>query len=499
MSVKPLSLIALISIVPVAVLTVLAVRALSLENDALSVRHDRLTKQRIDAAATLIGARLENLGSEVLARTRAEYAAGGVKALSKLTRKRVFTYAYVSKYGEQIYAATALEHQYDSVRLLQDRAYDLVSKLTTSNPVAETMIPLAGGYTLLRCSKDIGELDICAAVDQNTFMRALRSGLGPVARSAGLQDVALIDQKGTLIGPEQKPGQKVDWQPLSGLLKGWQLRITEKATARTFLQSTRFLYLVAAALIAGWLAMTWLLHRSIVLREEAAAARASVIGQLAHELRTPLANLRLHTDLLNRNAADAAAVSRYGGVLDGEIDRLASLAENAIAVARGAMAHAKLETAVPDESLRTLLSRFKPTLADAGCTIKLTDNAGRACRFDKTSWERCIVNLIDNARKYAPGSEITLISSQTSDTLRLEVSDQGPGIATDQRNKIFEPLHRGAPTEASGFGLGLAAVRALARQNGGNCQLEPTTNGAKFVLTMQTHPANGPSQDTTPC
>ncbi len=496
MPTKPLPLIALVLIVPVAVLTFFAVRSLSLENDALTVRRERLAKQHMDAAAALVLTRIQGLGTEVLAQTRVAYATGGVEALSNLTRKRVFTYAFVSKLGTQLYSATALEHQYDSTRLLQDRAQALAAKLSAAEPSAEALVPYGGGYTFLRCSRSATDTDICVAIDKTKVAHVLRSGLGLAARSTGLKRVGLVDPNGIVIGLQDAEVLSIASQPLDGLLRGWQLRVEEPSSGdSSLLQNTLSLYFIAGALIAGWLAVTWMLHRSTVLKEEAAAARANVIAQLAHELRTPLANLKLHTDLLRRKSSDANSVQRYSAVLDGEIDRLTLLAENAIAVARGAIARPKLETAIPDDCLRAILDRFEPTLADARCSVDFAPSAAIASRFDRTSWERCIVNLIDNSCKYASGSVIKITTAQTSDMLRLDVSDCGPGIAADQREQIFKPLERVTTTKASGFGLGLAAVRALARQNGGDCWVEAVHPGAHFVLTMQARPVEALLQE----
>jgi signal transduction histidine kinase len=500
MSKKPLPLIAIVLLVPVAVLALFAVRTLSLENETLNMRREHLAKQRMDAAKLLVLTQLQSLGTEVLAETHAAYAAGGADALSTLARKRVFTYAFAFKLRAPLYSATAFEHQYDMARALQDKAQSLVATLDKARTSAAQLVLAGSAYSLVRCSNGTMDSAVCIAVDSTDVTRTLRTAMDIVAQSTGLTQVGLVDPNGIDIGQQEAGSLGVTSQPLDGLLQGWNLRADDPAPGGDGLQPPILLYLAAGALIAGWLAMTWMLHRSSVLREEAAAARANVIAQLAHELRTPLTNLKLHTELLLRKSTDTASVERYGLVLSGEIDRLSNLAENAIAVARGAMAKPRLETAVPDECLRAILGRFEPTLADSNCKVQFTPGAGIASRFDRTSWERCIVNLIDNARKYAPGSEIQIATMQNSDTLRLDVSDRGPGIAANQREQIFEPLERGVARTSSGFGLGLAAVRSLAQQNSGNCWVEAMNPGARFVLTMQSLPLEHTGQEqAAPC
>jgi len=454
----------------------------------------------MDAAATLVLTHLQNMGTEVLAKTQAAYAMGGADALSRLARKRVFAYALVVQQGEALHSATALEHQYETIRVLQDKIQRLVTELNASETTVAALMPVGGGYSLLRCSRNGIDSDICVAVDVADVTLALHSALGLVTRTTGLTRVGLVGPNGASIAFEEGGVVSTASHPFDGLLNGWQLRGEDQPSDDSNLQSTLFLYVVAGALIVGWLGLMWMLHRSALLKEEAAAARANVIAQLAHELRTPLANLKLHTDLLRRKASDAASVKRYGSVLDGEIDRLSQIAENAIAVARGAMARPRLETAVPDECLRAILERFEPTLTDAHCSVRFAPGASKASRFDRTSWERCIINLIDNARKYAPGSDIEISTTQSLEMLRLDVIDRGPGIPADQRERIFEPLERGAMARASGFGLGLAAVRTLARQNGGSCWIEAMNPGSHFILTMQALPAKPTLQESaSPC
>lgn len=494
---RRLSLIALVLLVPVALLAFFTVRSLSLENDALNLRRDRLAKQHLQAAAAQIVARLQNLGAEALSQTHAGYATGGPDAVSTLARQRVVNYAFVFKLGAPLFYATAQEHQYESARALQEKAQALALTLTATDRTAAALVPAGAGFSLLSCSRSPSDDDICIVIDSSLVARELRSSLEAVVQSSGLIRLGLVTPNGEAFDPKETGALSTNSHTFDGLLRDWQLR-GEEPNDDSGHQNTRSLYVIAGSLIAGWVAMTWMLYRSAILKQEAAAARAGVIAELAHELRTPLANLRLHSELLRRQASDPVTVQRYGAILESEIDRLTNLAENAIAVARGAMTTPKLETAVPDECLRAILARFEPVISEAGCRVSFVPGARQASRFDRTSWERCVVNLIDNARKYAAGTEIEISTTATPENLRLDVCDRGPGVAAGQRERVFEALERGPATAASGFGLGLAAVRTLAQQNGGNCWIEETERGAHFVLTFQLSRAETPQLENAP-
>lgn len=489
MPTKPLSIISLVLFLPVALLTLFAVRSLSLENEALNARRDRLARQRMISAGEQLNAGLAAMGRGALAQTIEAYDREGPEALTKGARKRQYIYAFVFKQGATIHSAAALEHQYELARGLQDSAQTLAASLSSSKQTAATLVPLGGVLSLLTCKRFHTGDDICISLENSEVMRSLRSTLDLLQEGTGLTRATLVAPNKVVVGDyeTEKAGQTA--VPLQGLLQDWQL-YSENPTPDNIAQNTFSLYVIGGFLIAGWALMTWMLHRSAVLKQDAATVRAGIVAQLAHELRTPLANLRLHAELLSRKADDAAAVQRYSGVLQNEIERLTSVAENAIVVARGAMAERKLDTAVPDDCLNDVLARYDPTISKAGCRVRVHPAAGTACSFDRISWERCIVNLIDNARKYAPGTDIEISTAQQANILRLAVSDGGRGIAADRRERIFEPLERGGASHASGFGLGLAAVRALSRQNGGDCWVEDANPGARFVLTIATSPVN---------
>jgi two-component system phosphate regulon sensor histidine kinase PhoR len=110
-------------------------------------------------------------------------------------------------------------------------------------------------------------------------------------------------------------------------------------------------------------------------------------------------------------------------------------------------------------------------------------------RLDERALEIAVINLIDNAMKYAQdGTRVAVSVRQAQGTLEIRVADQGPGIAAEDRKRIFERFVRGKATQEKpvrGSGIGLALVKHIAEAHGGKAWVEPNTpRGSVFVLSV---------------
>jgi signal transduction histidine kinase len=100
---------------------------------------------------------------------------------------------------------------------------------------------------------------------------------------------------------------------------------------------------------------------------------------------------------------------------------------------------------------------------------------------------RVAINLLENALRYTPpGTEIRISTAEVAGEARLIVEDDGPGIAPELKDKLFERFVRGAGDRGGSFGLGLAIVQAVATSHGGSVTLETssTGHGARFVVRL---------------
>ncbi|TCP31842.1 HAMP domain-containing sensor histidine kinase [Sphingomonas sp. BK235] len=189
------------------------------------------------------------------------------------------------------------------------------------------------------------------------------------------------------------------------------------------------------------------------------------IASAAHELRTPIAILRVKVE-----AAEEPATRR----LLGDVNRLANLAEQLLDLQR-------LDVAGTDEAidlpvlLRQVAADLAPLLIAAGRTIELVVEAPRPVRGDAGALARIVVNLIQNAIDHG-GRGIVLRVTGAG----FEVEDDGPGIPEAERERVFEPFHRLRP-RATGTGLGLHLVQQVVERHAGQVAIIGAAGGGTIV------------------
>jgi len=226
----------------------------------------------------------------------------------------------------------------------------------------------------------------------------------------------------------------------------------------------------------------------------ALSAQRRFTADAAHELRTPLAALRLQVDLAAR-APDPAARTEALDELRAGVDRAAHLVEQLLTMAR-------LEPEAPTRGFAAvdLTSLVKEALvaravlaADRQIDLGLARSAPVAVRGDAATLAVLIANLLDNALRYTPaGGRIDVTIDDERGAAVLTVTDTGPGIPADERERVFERFRRGSSTAASGTstgsGLGLSIVRRVADAHGATVTLDDRTDGSGLRVRVQFPP-----------
>ena len=275
--------------------------------------------------------------------------------------------------------------------------------------------------------------------------------------------------------------------------------------------------ILSAAAIAGWGVLQ---TRNAFLREaDLAEQRSNFIASVSHELRAPLASLRLLAEgLVEGRVHTESKRHQYAQFLADETRRLSSLVENVLEFSRIDRGNQKyeFESTDPIALLADTARRFEPLFQQVGVTLKLHAEiggkslswaelnptmgpAGLDVLWDARTVVQALTNLLDNARKHAPpDSMVTMtlalprLPLEAQDSIILRVSDCGPGIPIEDQSRIFERFYRRGSElrrETQGIGLGLTIVRQVAESHQGRIRVESHPGqGATFLLELPVDP-----------
>lgn len=286
--------------------------------------------------------------------------------------------------------------------------------------------------------------------------------------------------------------------PLRAPLNAWTLEyVRSGGSSPGSLPAGSFLvvFLPSLAILALIIfALAWYFYREQSREMRDAALRVSFVNQVSHELKTPLTNIRMYAELLEKQFSDADPKNaRYVGVIVAESQRLSRLIANVLTFSRNQRQTLDLrfEESIPDEVLRTTVEQFRPSLEARGIDVELNLHTSEPCVFDPDALGQIGGNLLSNVEKYAASGGFLRVASRLErGLLEVVVEDRGPGILARDRERIFEPFYRvhNSLTEGvSGTGIGLSISRDLARLHGGDLQLDTDTRspvGARFRITL---------------
>ena len=256
---------------------------------------------------------------------------------------------------------------------------------------------------------------------------------------------------------------------------------------------TWFFSIITVVLLAVTLALAGLWYNARA-QIKLAQKKDDFISAVSHELRTPLTSIRMYSEMLEKNwvkSKDKAA--EYYRNMRQESERLSRLIENVLDFSRIQRGRKKYSFSVGDlnQCVADVVAMMRPHAEQNNFSIQTELGQIEQSAFDRDAVTQIVVNLLDNAIKYARSAEDRAIIVRTRGDGRfvwIEVEDRGPGIPHRQRKKIFEQFYRAgaeATRETAGTGLGLALVKKFAEAHNGFVEIisaKPT--GAIFRVAL---------------
>jgi two-component system phosphate regulon sensor histidine kinase PhoR len=236
-----------------------------------------------------------------------------------------------------------------------------------------------------------------------------------------------------------------------------------------------------------------LLLEDVTAMRRLETVRRDFVANVSHELRTPVAVIRANAETLMAGAKDDPAIA--GKLIDGlhrNAERLARILADLLDLSRLDAGQYRLEvTNVPVESvIDQALTAVESQVSQRKITVNVAIPDALAVRADPKALDHILVNLIDNGVKYGRADGNVWVEARpVGDDVRIEVRDDGPGIADKHRARVFERFYRADPSrsrEAGGTGLGLSIVKHLVESMGGEVGVEPNSpQGSIFWLRLR--------------
>lgn len=242
-------------------------------------------------------------------------------------------------------------------------------------------------------------------------------------------------------------------------------------------------------LIAGVALNTIFLVREVRRNER----HDAFLSAVTHELKTPVASIRLYLETLQRRQLDDAQRAEFYGRMIEDTGRLMATIEQILKageVGQRARSHIRIPVdirAIAESCIRLTIDRHH--LDPATITLRVTDERPMVVRGDPDELQTALLNILGNAIKYSPGGiEVTVTLAIRHDAwVRVSVSDQGIGIPAAHLKRIFRRFYR-VPSRSvlhtKGTGLGLYLVRTIARQHGGDAVAESPGEGRGATVSM---------------
>jgi two-component system phosphate regulon sensor histidine kinase PhoR len=317
------------------------------------------------------------------------------------------------------------------------------------------------------------------------------------AEAASPSRVNVVDEDGRIVyGPPLRTGQFTVAVRFPTTLYGWRVQVSpsgsDELSARFQNRALlEFVMMMFACIVVVLGVVTILLAAERESR--ISTLKSEFVANVSHELKTPLALIRMFGEMLQsgRVASDDKR-QQYLDIIVAESERLSALIENVLDFARVERGRHAYDFGRADvgEAVARAVSVYRHQAEREG--VEVTVEFGGDLlhpRVDARAIQLAVINLIDNALKYASGSKVVQVRAKRMPSyISIRVTDNGPGVAEEDRERIFERFVRGTAARTRsvrGSGIGLALVKHIAESHGGRAWVEGAPGGgATFVILL---------------
>jgi signal transduction histidine kinase len=261
-----------------------------------------------------------------------------------------------------------------------------------------------------------------------------------------------------------------------------------KSVGRTTLNVMMFV--LAFIIFIGLFAIYQSARAVVALSER----RSRFVSSVTHELKTPLTNIRMYIEMLEQGIArDQEREQEYFRILGSESSRLSRLINNVLEYSKleKKQVHLDLQLGTLQEVIQEVKEVMQEKLVQEKFDLKVDREEVPPFKYDREAMIQVLINLIDNSMKFgrsSPTRRITLKIWPEGDTVKISVSDTGPGIPDSGLKKIFEDFYRvdsDLTRTTGGTGIGLALVKKLINAMGGAVAAKNNDGpGCTITITM---------------
>ncbi|HEY7373859.1 MAG TPA: HAMP domain-containing sensor histidine kinase [Polyangia bacterium] len=324
----------------------------------------------------------------------------------------------------------------------------------------------------------------------------------------GHRRVVILDEVARPIYGQPQPATQFQYESSFGkTLYAWRIQITPSDVAELLKQADterllgRLLVPVSLVIFAVGLSVLWL---SVRAERRGAQLRSDFIANVSHELKTPLSLIRMFGELLATGKYKGEAMGReYAGIINREAERLSHLIDNVLDFARLERGKASYHFAEGhlEEVVERALDVYRHRLEKEKLRLRTEIESNLpAVRMDEGAMTLVLLNLVDNAVKYAgDGGEVSVQLRRVPGAVALSIADRGSGIAHDDQRRIFERFYRAENARVRnvrGSGIGLALVKHIAEAHGGRVEVESAPGrGSTFTVYVPVAPIMTPAPE----